>query len=627
MSRPPEYLVPAMEHFRAGDMAGALNAAEIALIGRPDDLALLALASLTALQLAAPERAVPHLRAHHALAPDDRAVSVNLATALAETGDREEALAIAAGSDDHALARLEGYLLQEEGDVAAAISAYEKAVAAKPEDMQSWNNLGNLRGREDDVDGAIDAYERAITLAPNQISIYLNLARLLEAADRHRPRLVTTQSALAHAPDNAELLTEHGLALAANDRMEDAVEIFGRAVAKHAQSGDQHLQPAHIELGMLLETLNRVPELEKLVADSEARGMDDAELAFLKAWVLRRKGAYAAAKPYADQIPPTINPVRTAQLRADIAERLGDSEHAFEEFVRMNAAAIANSPPPPRPSYREYVDAENRFWTTERIASLDTAQFGDGRTDPVFLVGFPRSGTTLLDTILMADPGLHVLEERPVLSGAMKDVDNAALVDLSDAQVLELRNRYFHLAQELDGAQVDKRLVDKHPLQMARIPVIHRLFPDAQIILAERHPFDVVLSCFMANFKLNFAMRSFNSLEEAARTYDAVFTSWINASTALPIDIRRVRYERLIADVEAEIRPLVDWLGLEWSPDFLDSSKTARERGRIRTASYSQVTEPIYDRAVGRWKRYRRQLEDVRPILAPWAEHSGYSLD
>ena len=121
-------------------------------------------------------------------------------------------------------------------------------------------------------------------------------------------------------------------------------------------------------------------------------------------------------------------------------------------------------------------------------------------------------------------------------------------------------------------------------------------------------------------------MRSFTDLIEAARTYDAVFTAWERAEAALPLRVHRIRYERMVDDLAGEMRPLLAFLGLPWDEKVLDNQAAAAERGPVRTASYSQVLEPIYKRAAGRWERYRAQLAPVLPILAPWAEKMGYDI-
>lgn len=204
--------------------------------------------------------------------------------------------------------------------------------------------------------------------------------------------------------------------------------------------------------------------------------------------------------------------------------------------------------------------------------------------------------------------------------------DQQELPTMSAAKIAEVRAAYFELARGF-GWDDAKWLVDKHPLNMQRLPAIHRIFPNARIILAERHPYDVVFSCFMANFQLNFAMRSFTSLDEAARTYDAVWRAWERGRAMFPIDVRPVRYERLVQDAQGELEPLIEWLGLAWDDRIVDHQATAAGRGRVRTASYSQIREALYTRASYRWRNYTDHLAPVLPILAPWADKMGYPTE
>jgi hypothetical protein len=144
------------------------------------------------------------------------------------------------------------------------------------------------------------------------------------------------------------------------------------------------------------------------------------------------------------------------------------------------------------------------------------------------------------------------------------------------------------------------------------------------MIFAQRHPCDSVLSAFMQSFVMNDAMASFLTVEDAADLYDAVMSGWFAIRERFDLNVHTVRYERLVEDPEAELRPLVEFLGLEWDNRMLAHTRTAKERGTIITPSYDQVTEPLSTRSVGRWKRYRAQLEPVLPVLLPWAERLGY---
>jgi tetratricopeptide (TPR) repeat protein len=620
---PPEGMGRAIERLRAGDLAGARAAAEAALAGQPDSTPLLALAGLAAARSGDSRGAAEHFRRALALDPGDLAIRINLATALVAAAELEEAGQVCAvGGTDPRLLRLAAYVDQEQGRHSDAARSYEKVVAAFPGDFESWNNLGNARAGAGDLDGAIEALERAIALRPDMARIHLNLSDVLAEADRHEERRAVMREAARIAPGDADVQGELGLA---ESSMRDfaAAELAYREAIRLSTG----FIAAYLELGLLLENLNRIDELAALVDEAEARGLGEAELDFLRAWSLRRQGRFEEAMPLALATPASINPIRRAQLVAELADRLGDADAAFEAFEDMNRASAAAKPAAGGPTYRQRVEANNAWLAKADPAAWTAQETGLQPPAPIFIMGFPRSGTTLLDTLLMNLKQLHVLEELPVMAHlelALGDDSRTATLDPADAN--RLRAYYFETLAALSPPGPGQTIVDKHPLHMARIPLIHRIFPDAGIVFVERHPCDSVLSCFMSNFQLNHAMRSFTDLEEAARTYDAVFEAWTLATSMLPVRVHRIRYERMVEDLAAEMRPLLAFLGLEWDPVVLDNRGSAARREHIRTASYSQVAEPIYRRSAGRWERYRRQMAPVLPILAPWAERMGYEI-
>ena len=561
-------------------------------------------AGLAAAQAGDPAAAAAHFRQALAGAPDDVPTRCNLAIALLSAGALQEAAeTLGAGGDDPRLRRLAAYAYQQQGRLAEAAAAYEAVLAAFPDDWESCNNLGNVRRAAGDLDGAVDAFRQAIRLRPDSVEMVFNLSNALGAAARHDERVVTMRAAARIAPADARVQTEYGVAAAEARALGEAETAYRAALA-----ADPGFTAAFVELGLLLETQNRLDELEALLAAAPAAG----ELDFLRAWLLRRQGRFAEALPLAEAAPATIEPARRAQLLGEIYDRLGDAPRAFAAFAEMNRAAEAAAPPADRSRYRrEVANATPTAWSPAEIEGAPPS--------PAFILGFPRSGTTLLDTLLLNLPELHVLEEIPVLDSVEEMARTA-----TDSNAL--RARYFEALAALSPPAPGQRVIDKFPLHMARAPLVHRLFPDARIVFVERHPCDSVLSCFMANFQLNHAMRAFTDIEEAARLYDAVMTAWTQARERLPLDVHAIRYERMIADLEGEMRPLLDFLGIGWDPKVLDNKAAAQGRDYIRTASYAQVAEPIYARAVGRWERYRDQLAPVLPILAPWAERMGYRL-
>ena len=620
MTAPLDHLRAGAAAVQRGDFAGALTGLQTGLVAAPGDPALLGLAALAALRLGQQELAAEYLRRQLAAAPDDRAARYNLATTLAGLGQTEEAAQLTAKFGGHAkLARLAGYLAQQTGRPNAAIAAYREAVRLAGDDWESWNNLGNSCSEVGDTAAAIDAFEIAINTAPQpgQPELFLNLCRALGAAENRTKRLHTAEEARRRFPDNKTVAIELGLAQSAAGQVEQAEASLRRAAAAEGGFGE-----ARLELGLLLEHANRLDELDALIAECEALGVSE-ELSFLKAWSLRRRNRFVEASELAARIPDTISPIRTAQLRAEIADRLGQSDEAYRQWTAMNEASRAAHPPQPGPSYRQLTVAA----TLAMQSPLPPVTSGPGSpSDPVFIVGSPRSGTTLLDTLLTALPELQVFEEQPMLVQVETEFPDLAR-DPDPARVEAARRRYFELAEAIEGPAAGRRVVDKMPFHLTHMPVIQRLFPAASILLVERHPADAVLSCFMANFMVNHAMRSFTRLDEAALTYDAVFANWTRANELLPLTVHKVRYERMVADLEAEMRPLLAFLGLEWRDAVLDNQASAAARGAVRTASYAQVGQPLYTRAVARWERYRQQMEPVLPILKPWIERLGYAKE
>ena len=616
-------LAPALERLRSGDVHGARRAAEAALSRGPDQPALREFAGIMAARTGDAPGAIEHFRQWMTLSPGDEAARFNLATALTSAGNLDEAAKLCSnGQVTPRLQRLAGYIYQQLGRLEEAAQAYRTAAEANPDDFESWNNLGNVRFAQNDLDGAIEALDRARLLRPDVLPIYSNLSEVLARADRREARQTLMRDAASRAPTNADVLAELGLAEAGAGDLAAAQDAFRAALAL-----DPSLLIAYVELGVLLENMNKVEELRALIADAEANGVSDPELSFLKAWALRRAGRFEEALPLAEALPSTINPIRRAQLIAEISDRTGDPNRAFKAFGEMNAASLAAAPVLNGPTYRELVAADAGLLTPERVRKWTSVKVKSDPAAPVFIVGFPRSGTTLLDTLLMNLPQLHVLEERPVLREVQEALGDARrLGKIDSAEANALRRRYFDALGQMQPPTPGATVVDKFPLHMAEMPLIHRIFPDAKVIFVERHPYDAVLSCFMANFQLNAAMRSFTDLEEAALTYDAVFDAWTRATSLLPIAVHRVRYERMVTNLEDEMRPLLEFLELPWDPRVLDNQASAAKREHIRTASYSQVTERIYRRAIARWERYREQMQPVIPILRPWAERMGYEI-
>jgi len=649
---------------RKGDFAAARTEAERALAGQPDSADLLQLLGIIRCQLGDLGEGAALLRRALEIEPDKVATRQALATALLALGEADEAEAVCRppGNEapDPVLERLRGYILQTQGKFGEAADCYAGVVASHPADWEIWNNLGNARRSAGDLAGAVEALEQARMVKPEAPAIQFNLAtalaqsgRLEEAArgfgevlrlapdsgpalfelgrtlrflGRFEEALIHVSRAEEVAPPTAESAMERARALGGLGRFEEAEAAYRNALAFAPDRAE-----AFLELGLLFERHGKTERIGGLVDEAAGQAVPAEALSHLSALALEREGELGEALAAAQAAPAGDEPGRRAALIGRLADKANRPDIAFEAYAEMNRLTSEANPGAraEAAAYREHVAALAAMLTPEFAESWrqDEPVAGE-QPSPIFLVGFPRSGTTLLDTMLMGHPALHVLEEVPILEKAGLALgDFGRLPTLDREETKRLRALYFEALDEAEPAAHERIVVDKLPLNIAGAPLIHRLFPGAKLIFALRHPCDVVLSCFMQGFDLNPAMSNFLDLEDSALLYDRVMTVWTRSRELLPLEVHTIRYEALVENMERELRQLIRFLGLEWDEKLLDHRATAKRRGTIITPSYAQVAEPIYKRASGRWERYRAQMEPVLPMLRPWAERLGYETE
>lgn len=257
----------------------------------------------------------------------------------------------------------------------------------------------------------------------------------------------------------------------------------------------------------------------------------------------------------------------------------------------------------------------------------------DGVPAPVFLVGFPRSGTTLTERILSSHPDVTPSGEKPLVSRMIGRLNTLCgeglgypynLNELTADQLAALRDGYWKLASDWCGARPESGLfLDKLPLNIIELCFIKRVFPEARIILLIRDPRDVCLSCFMQLFQPNDAMANFNDLESAARFYAAVMKLFARYEATLELNLVRIRYEDLVADMQGTVSGLLSFLGLDWDDRVLRYYQNRTYR--VLTPSDSDTRKPIFSRAVGRWRNYRKYLQPILPHLYPHLQRYGYT--
>ncbi len=521
------------------------------------------------------------------------------------------------------------------------------------------------RARSGDMAGAIALADQAVTSGLEH-PFCLNLAALgLEAAGRFedaRARLVRARDL---APGDLGVLNALGLISLRLERFDEALTSFDEALAI-----DARFAPGHANRAVALMGLGRLLDAE--ASARRALDLHPGHLAALSALaaISSRRGDHVAARRFAASVlaaEPNHPDTTLSVAAADLAE--GEMDQAATSLLALLAD--------PRPTEFERAQAEGLLAdvrdaqgrtdeaflgykaSNDRLRDLYAPRFGRGestldvarwmsswlshaapfpttdtspppptRPEHVFLLGFPRSGTTLLETVLAGHAEVETLEERETLVDSAKvflatpaRLDHLARA--SEAELAPWREAYWRRAREA-GGRLDRRMfVDKHPFNTLKLPLIARLFPEARILVSQRDPRDVVLSCFRRRFQMSPATYGLLSLEETAELYAATMAIALAMQGLSPIRRRVVRHERLIEAFEPEVRDICDFLGLT-PDDAMAAVATRVTRRSIATPSGAQLARGINAEGVGYWRRYSAALAPVLPILQPWVERFGY---
>ncbi len=649
-----------------GDFAGAMLLCRQIMQQYPRHPAAFQFAAMVQCQDGKLEEGVALLRQAINLGADNASMRYNLAKALYQLGNLEDAenacqKALADNPNAVNVLCLYGDIQKAGGQLAAAADTYRHALHIQPKTLQAWNNLGNALRVTRQFKEAITALDTAVTLSPDTAQLHFNLGNAFKDAGNYPEAAQSHKRACDLDPDNAEALSQLGEAMIAMGLQSETATIFGRVVELQPDNSNAHfnlgiavamtgdapaslvafrraielqpeLWPAHFNLISQLEKTSQLEEMEAALNHVEATLGEDPTIPVLRASLFKRQGRFEEARDLLSVVNENRNP-ETSLLRAtlmgQVSDRLGDSTAAFAAFVEMNEAE-ARRPYAARINKQAYLDhisfLETQI-TPEVIASWNIVERDTKRTPPAFLVGFPRSGTTLLDTMLRSHGEIGVLEEVPIIENVLEKADRATVYGpATDDQMTGFRSEYFDQLNLNTEGTFKSLWIDKLPLNMVEAGVIHRLFPEAKFIFALRHPCDAVLSCFMQQFALNDAMVNFTTIEDAAHLYDRAMGMWLRYTELLPLQVYHVRYEELVSAPKETLSPLLEFLGVEWRDSVLDHQSTATKRTNINTPSYHQVTEELYTHAAGRWKRYREQMASVLPLITPWAERFDYNV-
>lgn len=555
------------------------------------------------------------------------------------------------------------------GDLVEAETLLRRAISMVPNEAAFHNNLANLLRQKGNLSEAVESYRTALALKPNYTEAHYNMGVTLDDLGNTTEAIASLDRALSFNPSYVQARTGIAALLGKQGLLEDATRELETALAASPDYFD-----ANYYYALYLSMQDRDDEAEAAINRALTRNPHSAEALTVVAGIANKRGNSAVARDHAERAL-TASPghvgATIAVARADIAEKkfeaaesrlrpllppdsLNDDDQAIVYGLLADALDGQGKTTEAFAAYTAENDTLRRInaprfaggsviESTRRIgsfvagsaksvwaASSKATDKGPARTH-VFLMGFLRSGTTLLEQALAAHPDVAPLEERDLLRSTTDEFLSTEhslnqLIEMPDSDFAHYRRAYWDRVR-LEGVEpTDKVFIDKLPLNTMSLPLLAKLFPQAKVLFALRDPRDVVLSCFRRHFDINVATFEMLTLEGTARLYDAAMSIAEASRGKLPLATHRIRHEDLVQDFEPQLRAACDFIGIEWLPAMRDFGPRAKDLP-LRSLSAAQISRGLNREGVGQWRRYAEQMAPVLPILAPWVKTFGYDAD
>lgn len=534
-------------------------------------------------------------------------------------------------------------VLHELGRDDEAFKHASKAIRLDPRLPQAYNNLGNIYNSASQLKKAKDSYAKALQLGFDDPKVLVNLADVSVRLDEILEARSFLERAVSRFPDFSPAHTNLGVVLMQLGEKEAAVSEFSKASS---------LDPKDPEPLAGLASLH-----------IQQRELDEAEAAARRALAIRPVHT-GALLSLARTLVKKGEPLEARALLSDALARLAVADDTASLLGRsqlgFELGAVCDR-------LKEYDEAFTAYEEANRLKSLAEGRRYDGRADksyhdhirqaysekawcerlrglqvtnrdagpkPIFILGFPRSGTSLLEQMLGAHPLVQPLGE---LTGILKiangeaaaklfgkKMDSMALLKLSDAKLkrrlAELRDYYLQHAAQAPGFDASiPWFTDKMPHNSVHVGLIRLLFPDSPVIRVVRHPLDCCLSAYFANFSHGHAYTS--SYAETLGHFRNVMETFDAFSNFAPEGIAQVKYEELVDDPEKELRRLLEIAGLPWADACLRQEESQRV---VRTASYDQVRSGVHKGSVFRYQNYLERIKEDIPVVADVIVRLGY---
>lgn len=534
------------------------------------------------------------------------------------------------------------------GDCVASERALLKAKALAPEDAEVHYNLGLLYIQQQRWSVARDVLLDAVQLAPRFVEARLEAAHACHVCGNIEGEETMLESAGDWPPQPAEQALVLASILLVLGRLEVALKVLSQAHLPEGPAAQAMRLRITAQRVALYERNNQLErarhELQRLPLDVLDALDADAIDARIDVWraravmAMREDRHEEAAALYRRVLAVADDPEIVSCAAFGLASACDrqayyrdawkalEVAHAMQmEIARQAAPELSAFDGQPLPMVTRAVDVD-AYAKWKPLAAPTKSK------SPVFVIGFPRSGTTLLEQMLDAHPDFRSMDERGYVYQLIERMERAEqhypadLANLTQVEADQLREVYERLVTHTLPDLGQHRLIDKNPLNMLCLPMILRLFPEARIILCIRHPCDVLLSCSMQAFRSPAFRAMCSSLPRLARGYTEAFEQCCRHVDVFKPNLLEWRYESVVDDFNGAVTRLGAFLQVADASPFAGFAANARDKQFIATPSYAQVTQPVNAAAVGRWTHYREQFETVLPTLRPWIERFGYHV-
>ena len=566
--------------------------------------------------------------------PKDINALVNLACVLKDSGNSKQAERFLKDaleinpSYDFALTNL-GAVLNELEKFDEGEQCLRKALSINSSSPMALNNLGNILSNKKKNKEAELCYLKAIEIKSDFSLAYSNLGSLLSKQGKLLEAEKYTEKAIKYNPKFELAYVNLGSIKIDLDKLLEAEELFLNAIEIN-----QNYNFAYRNLFRLYEKTNNLKKLKNKIETLNENKNITNELLMFKARIFFRERNFVLAKKSIDQV--SSNWIKNIDhntyllywsYKAFIEEKVKNYEEAFKCFEKSQLnLKYENTNPKIFQNYilKYKTNINNKNFVVNKTAPQKNEFL------PVFLVGFPRSGTTLLDTILRSHPEIDVVEEKPLINSVEHVIKSKFKYSLDELHKLTsddldlLRNHYLEILKKSCDNQCAKILVDKFPFQTVCLPLINLLFPNSKIIFTHRNPYDTVLSCFQQSFEPNNAMSNFRSIDSTSKIYDLTMSVWLDYQKKLKMNFITSKYEDLVEDFDNHILKILNFLDVSWDENIKNYRNTAKKRGKINTPSSSQVVQPLYKSSIAKWKNYEKYFNNSKQYLDKWKNHFNY---